>query len=88
MIMEKKEFQVGDVIVKKNWYNTERLVVTRVTKTQAVCEVKRDNGTSYKYKYKKEYSFINNAINLAHVIPVPYIKWNTTEYYVYPKNEK
>ena len=54
---EKREFKVGDKIVKKNWYGTTTLKVTRVTKTQAICEVKRADGTGYVDKYRKEYYF-------------------------------
>ena len=85
---EYREFEVGDVIVSKSWYSTEKRVVTRLTKTQAICDVKRDDGTSYSSRFKKKYYFIDAISHRVHLDCVPYHSFNTTEYYVYPKNEK
>lgn len=85
--LEKRKFEVGDVIVIKNWYNTTKIQVTRVTKTQAVCEIKRPDGTGYTRKYKIEYIPFAENDNRAHVFPIPRTEWNTNEYYVYPKEE-
>ena len=77
---EKKEFKVGDVIVVKNWAATYRYEVTRVTKTQAICDIRRKNGTGYTAKFRKEYSKYDNGA--FHITPIPRIEWNTNEYTV------
>ena len=80
----KRDFKVGDVIVVKNFINTYSIKVTRVTKTQAICVVKRKDGTGYTAKYKKTYSFTNCHDGTKHfyVTPIPRIEWNTNEYTV------
>lgn len=85
--LEYREFEVGDVIVSKSLYSTEKRVVTRVTKTQAICEVKRDDGTGYISRFKKKYCVLDGN-HRVHLDCVPYIRFSTTEYFVYPKNEK
>ena len=82
---EKREFKVGDKIVKKNWYCTTTLKVTRVTKTQAVCEVKRADGTGYVDKYRKEYYvYFDKEGKVSHysLTEIPRIEYNTNEYSV------
>ena len=82
---EKREFKVGDKIVKKNWYGTTTLKVTRVTKTQAICEVKRADGTGYVDKYKKEYYVHfgeDGKVNDYSVTEIPRIQFNTNNYSV------
>lgn len=82
---EKREFKVGDKIVKKNWYGTTTLKVTRVTKTQAVCEVKRANGSGYVDKYRKEYSVYfgeDGNIEYYSLTEIPRIEYNTNNYSV------
>ena len=71
---EKREFKVGDKILKENWYGTTTLKVTRVTKTQAICEVKRADGTGYVDKYRKEY--------YVYLTEIPRIEYNTNKYSV------
>ncbi len=82
---EKREFKVGDKIVKKNRYGTTTLKVTRVTKTQAVCEVKRADGTGYVDKYRKEYSVYfdeDGKIEYYSLTEIPRIEYNTNDYSV------
>lgn len=83
--IEKKEFKVGDVIVVKNWATTYKLTVTRVTKLHAVCDVKREDGSGYTAKFKKEYEVTNSGN--CFVTPVPRVSWNTNTYTVISKNE-
>ena len=81
---EKREFKVGDKIVKKNWYATTTLTVTRVTKTQAICEVKRADGTGYVDKYRKEYYvyFDEDGKEYYSLTEIPRIEYNTNNYRV------
>ena len=81
----KKTFEVGDVIVVKNWATTFKLTVTRVTKLHAICDVKRKDGTGYTQKFKRDYSVFYN--NKAFVRPVPSIEWDQNEYMVIPKTK-
>lgn len=81
----KKIFEVGDVIVVKNWATTFKLTVTRVTKLHAICDVKREDGTGYTQKFKRDYSVFHN--NKAFVRRVPRIEWDQNEYTVIPKSE-
>jgi hypothetical protein len=76
---ESKQFQVGDVIVVKNWHGTRKDKVTRVTKTMAICE-----KTNYTCRYKREYYIWNEETKRAGVTPLPRVTWNTTEYFVNP----
>lgn len=83
---ENKEFKVGDIIVTKNFTGIYKKIVTRVTKTQAICDVKRADGTKYTAKYKKTYEVYGNKH--FHVRPIPYIKWDyQNEYSVITKEE-
>lgn len=81
---EQKEFKVGDVIIVSNWYGKTKYEVTRVTKTQAICEIKRENGTGFTVKYKRKYSVCGSGNCL--VTPVPFINWSTNEYTVVSKD--
>ena len=81
----KKTFEVGDVILVKNWVNTYKLTVTRVTKLHAICDVKREDGTGYTQKFKRDYSVFHN--NKAFVRQVPRIDWDQSEYTVIPKTK-
>ncbi len=82
----KAEFHVGDVIVTRNWYNTYPRTVTKVTKTQAICEVKREDGTGYISKFRKEYLVTKTGDKVHYTVtPIPRIDWNTNEYTVIPK---
>ena len=81
---EQKEFKVGDVIIVKNWTGKRKYEVTRVTKTQAICEVKRDDGTGFTVKYKKKYLAYGSGY--CHVTQVPFISWNNSEYIVVSKD--
>ena len=81
---EQKEFKVGDVIIVKSWAGKHKYEVTRVTKTQAICEVKREDGTGFTAKYKRKYSVYGSGN--YHVTPVPFIRWNTNEYTVVSKD--
>ena len=56
-----KEFKVGDVLVVKNCFNTYKHTITRVTKTQAICDVKRSDGTGYTARYRKVYEDYENG---------------------------
>lgn len=80
-----KEFKVGDVLVVKNCFNTYKHTITRVTKTQAICDVKRSDGTGYTARYRKVYEDYENG--KFHVDPIPYNMWNMNEYTVVPKDE-
>ena len=81
----KKTFEVGDVIVVKNWATTYSLTVTRVTKLHAICDVKREDGSGYTAKFKRDYSVFHNK---AFVRRVPRIEWDQNEYTVIPKSEE
>ncbi len=86
IVTTKAKFQVGDVIITKSWYNTYPRTVTRVTKTQAICEVKREDGTGYISKFRKEYLVTKTGDKVHYTVtPVPRIDWNTNEYTVIPK---
>ena len=82
----KKIFEVGDVIVVKNCFTTYSLTVTRVTKLHAICDVKREDGSGYTAKFKRDYLVFYN--NKASVRRVPRIEWDQNEYTVIPKNEE
>ena len=81
---KQKEFKVGDVIIVKNWFGKRKHEVTRVTKTQAICEIKREDGTGFTVKYKRKY--LVGESGYCHVTPVPFIEWNTNEYTVVSKD--
>lgn len=81
----KKTFEVGDVIIVKNWAGTSKLTVTRVTKLHAICDVKRKDGTSYAAKFKRDYSLFHGE--KASVRRVPYAEWDQNEYTIIPKGE-
>lgn len=81
----KKFFEVGDVIVVKNWATTFKLTVTRVTKLYAICDVKRKDGTGFTMKFKRDYSVFHD--NKAFVRRVPRIEWDQNEYTVIPKTK-
>ena len=85
MLGEKKELKVGDVITVKNCFTTYKVTVTRVTKTQAICDVKRKDGTGYTAKYKKEYT--RYGTGQCYLSPIPRIEYNFNEYIVTPKSE-
>ena len=85
MLGEKKEFKVGDVITVKNCFTTYKIKVTRVTKTQAICDVKRKDGTGYTAKYKKEYTTYGTGP--CDLSPIPRIEYDFNEYTVTPKSE-
>ena len=82
----KKIFEVGDVIVVKNCFNTFSVTVTRVTKLHAICDVKREDGTGYTMKFKRDYSVFYNKT--AFVRRVPRIEWDQNEYTVIPKSKE
>lgn len=86
LIEEKKEFKVGDIIVIKNFATKYSIPVTRVTKTQAICEVKRKDGTGYVQKFRKTYEVSKGKH--FYLDPIPRIEWNTNEYTVISKDEK
>lgn len=81
----KKNFEVGDIIVTKNFMGTYKTLVTRVTKTQAICEVKRADGTGYIAKYRREY--VKYPTGTVFITPIPRIDWDTNEYSVIAKGE-
>jgi hypothetical protein len=81
----KKQFEVGDIIVTKNFTGTYKRIVTRVTKTQAICDVKRSDGTGYAAKFRRGYDLYPNGG--AHVTPNPYIEWDMNEYSVIAKDK-
>ena len=85
MLGEKKEFKVGDVITVKNCFTTYKITVTRVTKTQAICDVKRKDGAGYTAKFKKEYT--TYGTDKCFLSPIPRIEYNFNEYSVTPKSE-
>ena len=80
-----KEFKVGDIIIAKNLLGEQKYEVTRVTKTQAICEIKRENGTGFTVKYKRKYSVCGNG-DYYDVIPIPFIKWYANKYTVVSKD--
>ena len=85
---EKKEFKVGDMIITKNFTGISKRFVTRVTKTQAICVVKRADGTSYTAKYRKEYEVWEcDGKKHFHVDPVPRIEWDMNERSVITREE-
>lgn len=91
---EKREFKVGDILLVSSWASICKYKVTRVTKTQAICEVKRSDGTSFSSKYRKEYTVVSNDDGkfetdengrlMIFVHPIPYEQWNTKDYYLIP----
>ena len=80
-----KEFKVGDVIIVKNLLGEQKYEVTRVTKTQAICEIKRENGTGITVRYKREYSVCGSG-DYYDVTPIPFIKWYANKYTVVSKD--
>ena len=82
---EQKKFNVGDVIIVKNWLGEQKYEVTRVTKTQAICEIKRKDGTGFTARYKREYSVCGSG-DYYYVTPIPFIEWNTNKYIVVSKD--
>lgn len=85
-LLEKKEFKAGDIIVIKNFTGKHSITVTRVTKTQAICEVRRKDGTGYVQKFRKTYEVSKGKH--FYLTPIPRIEWNTNEYTVISKDEK
>ena len=81
----KKSFEVGDIIVTKNFTGTYKKIVTRVTKTQAICDVTRPDGTGYTAKYKRDYAELYGGY--AMVTPIPRIEWDQNKYMVIPKTK-
>ena len=80
----KKTFKIGDVILIKTWLGEHKVKVTRLTKTLAICHVVRADGTSYDYRFKKEYEIWNEETKRAWVTSYPRQEWNTNEYFVNP----
>ena len=72
MSNEKKLLEVGDKILIENWMMKRIVTITRVTKTMAVANVKRKDGTTYDYKFNRE-CYDGN------VVPKPYIQFDTTK---------
>ena len=78
-------FEVGDTIVVKTWCGTYKHIVTRVTKTMAVCECNKPDVPKCTCRYKRYYYLWNEDTKRANVTPLPRIEWNTNEYFVNPK---
>lgn len=70
--MAKTMLEVGDRIRVKTWFSNSIVTITRVTKTKAIADIKRKDGTKYTYGFKRECSD-------GHVRPFSYIPFDTTE---------
>ena len=73
--MEKRLLEVGDVIVATTLLGQRKFTVTRVTKTQAVCD---DNNY---IKFKREYSYENGYVRIRRVSQD---RWNGSTYELIP----
>lgn len=82
----KRTFEVGDVVIVKNWATEQRLRVTRVTKLHAICEVKRADGSGYSIKFKREYGVSTSGC--CFVSRVPRISFDMNEYKVIQNHNK
>lgn len=69
--MDRVSIEVGDKVLIKNWMGKKVVTITRVTKTKAVAQIKRADGTSYNYNFNR-YAIDNR------VCPKPYIDFDTT----------
>ena len=79
----RKKFEVGDIIITKNFTGAYKKTVTRVTKTQAICDVIRPDGTGYVAKYRRDYEVWEDG--KCYVVPIPRIEWDQNEYSVIAK---
>lgn len=69
--MEKTTLEVGDKVRIKNWILDKIVTITKVTKTKAIAEIKRSDGSKYSYSFKREcYD--------GHVNPFSPINFDTT----------
>ena len=82
--MIEKEFKVGDrILVTPRFGNPYTLTVTRLTKTQAVCEwIRKTDGMKLSEKFRKTYHTNGEWCNLT---PVPLEEWPTNTYKVIEK---
>ena len=93
-MIKKKLFEKGDTIVANNWCHTYILEVVWVTKTMASCRGKDKYdkyGKNFHCRFKREYSILDEEINLADVKQLPKVwnyenvplnEWDTNEYFV------
>lgn len=49
------QLQIGDRIRVSNWFNTYVSTIVRVTKTKAIGETKRADGTIFTTEFRREY---------------------------------
>ena len=79
---EHKQFKIGDkVIIKRRLGGDSILIVNRLTKTQAICDVfNKDGKKRYSQKFRIDYTKDENGY--CCVWPVPAIEWDTNIYKV------
>jgi hypothetical protein len=66
----KTRIEIGDKIKITTWYGKTIVRITRVTKTKAIAEIKRNDGSRYSYNFKRDCSH--------GIEPFGYIPFDTT----------